>query len=71
MVVKISRNRVDLGREQLQNAELKSYSYTTMTANSGTSYTFDLSQGNVFNITLTGNCTFALTNAPSSGGGSS
>ena len=67
MVIKISKNRVDIGLEQLQNAELKNYSYTTVTANSGTSYTVDLSQGNVFNLTLTGNCTFTFTNPPASG----
>ena len=67
MVIKISKNRVDIGLEQLQNAELKNYSYTTVTANSGTAYTVDLSQGNVFNLTLTGNCTFTFTNPPASG----
>ena len=67
MVIKISKNRVDIGLEQLQNAELKNYSETTVTANSGTAYTVDLSAGNVFNLTLTGNCTFTFSNAPASG----
>ena len=67
MVIKISKNRVDIGLEQLQNAELKNYSYTAVTANSGTAYTIDLSAGNASHITLTGNCTFTFTNPPASG----
>ncbi len=47
--------------------EFKDYSETTISANTGTSYTIDLSNGNVFNLTLTGNCTFTFSNAPVSG----
>ncbi len=38
-----------------------------VTANSGTSYTINLDSGNVFQITLTGNCTFTFSNPSVSG----
>lgn len=67
MVVRISKDRVDIGSEKFENAQLQNYTETVVTANSGTAYTIDLSQGNAFNITLTGNCTFSIINAPASG----
>ena len=51
----------------LQKPVLKDYGETVVTANSGTSYTIDLTAGNVFNITLTGNCAFTFANPPASG----
>ncbi len=36
---------------------------TVVSANSGSSYTVNLASGSVFNITLTGNCTFAFSGA--------
>jgi len=67
MVIKISTSRLDVGQEQLQNAELKNYSETTVTANSGSSYTLDFLQANVYNVTLTANTTFSFANPPASG----
>jgi hypothetical protein len=51
----------------LSRAELKDYSETSISANSGTAYTIDLESGNVFEITLTGNCTFTFSNPPATG----
>lgn len=51
----------------LQKPALKDYGETVVTANSGTSYTVDLTASNVFNITLTGNCAFTFSNPPASG----
>ncbi len=67
MVIKISKNRIDIGNEQLQNVELNSYSKTVTTADSTTAYALNFSLGNVFNITLTANCTFTFTNPPTAG----
>ncbi len=47
--------------------KFKNYSETLTTANSSTSYTIDLTNGNVFDITMTGNCTFTFSNPPASG----
>lgn len=38
-------------------------------ANSGTAYTFDLSLGSAFAITMTGNCTFTMPAIPAGGSG--
>jgi hypothetical protein len=46
---------------------LKDYAETTVIANTGTTYTIDLENGNVFNLTLTGNCTYTFSNPPASG----
>lgn len=51
----------------LSRPELKDYSETSTSANSGTAYTIDLESGNVFEITLTGNCTFTYSNPPATG----
>lgn len=51
----------------IRDAELRNYSETTVTANTGASYTVDLSDGNVFKLTLTSNCTFTFSNAPVTG----
>lgn len=51
----------------LQRPVLKDYGKATVSANSGTSYTIDLTDGNVFDITLTGNCSFTFSNPPASG----
>ena len=42
-----------------------------ITDNSGASYTIDLLVGNVFEITLTGNCTFTFSNPSASGNATS
>jgi hypothetical protein len=51
----------------LSRPELKDYAETSLSANSGTAYTINLENGNVFEITLTGNCTFTFSNPPASG----
>jgi hypothetical protein len=48
-------------------AKLKDYSETTVIANTSTTYTIDLESGNVFNLTLTGDCTYTFSNPPASG----
>lgn len=47
--------------------EIKDYAETRSSASSGTAYTIDLENGNVHEITLTGNCTFTFSNPPASG----
>lgn len=52
---------------RVERPELKDYAETLTIANSGSSYTVNLENGNVFEITLTDNCTFTFSNAPVSG----
>ena len=47
----------------LSRPEIKDYAETLTTANSSTAYTCDLTNGNNFVITLTGNCTFTMPTA--------
>jgi hypothetical protein len=49
------------------NVKMQRYRETVTAASSGTAYTVDLSTANIFNITMTGNCTFTFTNPPASG----
>lgn len=49
------------------NTKTKTVTETLVTANSGTSYTVDLSTANVFEITLTGNVTFTFSNPAATG----
>ena len=65
--MRISANRIDMDDKTLQKPVLKDYSETLTSANSSTSYTVDLSLGNTFKITMTGNCTFTFSNPPASG----
>lgn len=67
MTMRISVNRIDLDDKTLQKPVIKDYGETLVTANSGTAYTVDLTAGNVFEITLTGNVTFTFSNPPASG----
>jgi hypothetical protein len=53
--------------QEINRAKLKDYSETTVIANTGTTYTIDLESGNVFNLTLTGDCTYTFSNPPASG----
>jgi hypothetical protein len=46
---------------------IKSYKEFVTAASSSTAYAVDLSTANIFNITMTGNCTFTFTNPPASG----
>jgi len=47
--------------------EFKDYSESTVSANTSTSYTIDLTNANVYDLTLTGNCTFIFSGSPTSG----
>lgn len=49
------------------NLKTKTLTETLTTGNSSTGYAVDLSAANVFEITMTGNCTFTFTNPPASG----
>jgi hypothetical protein len=52
---------------EVTRPKLKDYSETTVIANTGATYTIDLENGNVFNLTLTGDCTYTFSNPPASG----
>jgi len=51
----------------IDEAELKNYSETAIKENTGATYTIDMEKGNVFELTLTANCTFIFSKAPVSG----
>lgn len=53
--------------QEVARVKLKDYAETLVTANTGTTYTVDLEDGNVLDLTLTGNCTFTFSNPPASG----
>ena len=67
MPIRVSKDRINMDDKTLEQPVLKDYGETAVTANSGTSYTIDLTEGNVFDITLTGDCTFTFANPPASG----
>jgi len=67
MAIRVSKNRIDLDDMKLRKAVMEDYGETLVTANSGTAYTIDITAGNVFEITLTGNCTFTFSNPSPSG----
>lgn len=71
MAIFISKNRVDLQDKELIRPVLRDYGETAVSANSSTAYTVDLTTANVFDITMTGNCTFTFSNPPASGTGGS
>lgn len=52
---------------KITNVGIENYYETRIQANTGTAYAINLSTGNVFELTLTGNCTFTFTNPPASG----
>lgn len=58
---------VDANNNIITQPEIKDYSETVVTANTGTAYTINLNSGNIFNLTLTGNCTFSFSNPPATG----
>ncbi len=67
MPIRVSRTRVDLDDQTLQKPVLRDYGETRIAENSGTAYTIDLTRGNVYEVTLTGNVTFTFSNPPASG----
>lgn len=62
---------IKLADNILERPVLKDYGETGVSASSTTTYTVDLTSGNVFDITLTGNCTFTFSNPPATGTGGS
>lgn len=58
---------VDAADHVISQAEIKDYSETVVTADSGASYTIDLAAGNIFNLTLTASCALTISNPPASG----
>src|SRR3989344_5313700 len=69
--MKISSARIDAEGGRLDNATLKTYGETLVGgaagANSGTAYTVNIANGNVFHIFLNANCTFTFSNPAASG----
>ena len=58
----------DFNDKQLLQAEIKDYGETAVVATGVTgSYTLNLANGNVYDLTLSGNTTFTLANPPASG----
>jgi hypothetical protein len=53
--------------QTISNKKLQTYNETITTGSSSTSYAVDLSTANIFDITMTGNCTFTFTNPPAAG----
>src|SRR3989344_2189573 len=68
--MKISSARIDAEGGRLDNATLKTYGETLVGgaagANSGTAYTVNIANGNVFHIFLNANCTFTFSNPAAS-----
>lgn len=59
---------LDMNKKQLQKSEIKDYSETAVVATGVTgTRALDLSTGNVFDMTLSGNTTFTFNNPPASG----
>jgi hypothetical protein len=48
------------------SAQVQDYTEINTAASTGTSYTINIANGNVFSLTLTGNVTFAFSNVPAS-----
>lgn len=51
----------------ITNVKMQRYRETVTAGSSSTAYAVDLSTANIFNISMTGNCTFTFTNPPVSG----
>src|SRR3989344_9699346 len=70
-MTKISAARIDMQDGRIDNATLKTYGETLVGgaagANSGTAYTVNIANGNVFHIFLNANCTFTFSNPAASG----
>lgn len=64
----VMTGNLDMNRKLLQKSEIKDYSETVITATGVTgTKTLDLSQGNVFDMTLSGATTFVFSNPSASG----
>ncbi|HWB33790.1 MAG TPA: hypothetical protein VG753_00500, partial [Candidatus Paceibacterota bacterium] len=70
-MVRISRSRMDMQDGRLDNGVFKSWAETMVGGasgtNTGSSYTLDLSQGNVYNLILNASCAFTFSNPSGSG----
>jgi hypothetical protein len=53
--------------QTVSNKKLQTYNENVTAGSSGTAYAVDLSTANIFDISMTGNCTFTFTNPPASG----
>ena len=62
-------SHLDKDASQAHDPLLQNYRETCVVANSGVTYTFDLSLGNVFEITLTDDCTFTMPPLPAAPSG--
>jgi len=71
MTMRISKDRVDMDDNILRKPVLEDYGETIIGgasgANTGASYTIDITTGNAFHLILTANCTFTFSNPASSG----
>lgn len=70
-MTRISASRISMEDGRIDRAVLKDYGESCVGGasgtNTGTSYTVNLESGNVFNLILTGNCTFTFSNPPAAG----
>lgn len=71
MTMRMSKNRIDMDDKILRKPVLQDYGETVVGGvdgtNTGSSYTIDLTEGNVFHLVLTANCTFTFSNPAASG----
>ena len=58
---------INVADNVVSQAEIKDYAETVVTANSGATYTVNLANGNVYELTLTASCTLTFSNPPASG----
>jgi hypothetical protein len=58
---------VDADDHVVSQMEVKDYSETVVTTNSGSAYAVNLANGNIFELTLTDNCILTFSNPPASG----
>lgn len=58
---------VDANDQVVSQAEIRDYSESVVTAESGTDYAINLASGNIFELTLTDSCTLTFSNPPASG----
>lgn len=71
MPIRVSKTRVDFEDNQLIRPILRDYGEIRIAENSGATYTIDLTRSNVYEITLTANCTFTFSNPSPAGNASS
>lgn len=70
-MVKISRSRMDMEDGRLDNGQFKNWGEVLVGGasgtNTGSSYTINLNNGNVFNLILNSACSFTFSNPTGSG----